>query len=106
MTERCKPEYTGFAAEVHEKLRQAAEEFARQRADDAISRAYVEAHKIAEQGVIGVAIHVSTEIADHLRSRATLPAESRVETMFGFPLVVEENARPDHVSVRTITVIS
>ena len=81
-----------------------------EKTDDAIRRAYVEAHKIAREGIVGVAIHISTEVADYLKAFATIPNDSTflgtIHTLWGFPLVIEEHARPEHVSVRTVLVIA
>jgi hypothetical protein len=78
--------------------------------NNAIAQAYVEAHRIAADGVVGVAIHVSTEIGDYLKALATFPVDDgflgRIHTLWGFPLVIEEHARPEHVSVRTVLVIA
>lgn len=81
--------------------------------DRALATAYKEALD-ALNASASVAIHVGPAVAEHMRSLCTLPSEQKgsavimaghLATMWSFPLVVEEHARPEHVSVRTVKVI-
>jgi hypothetical protein len=57
-----------------------------------------------------VAIHVGQEVWDYLKSLAVeqsldgLPCSTA--RFAGFPLILEEGARPEHISVRVTTVIA
>lgn len=85
--------------------------------DEALDRAFATAYQQAleaSHASANVAIHLGTAAAEALRARCTLPSERKgsviimaghLATMWGFPVVVEEHARPEHVSVRTVKVI-
>lgn len=60
-----------------------------------------------------VAIHVGPEVWDYLRSMAAsysgmipAPTPELVNRLWGYPLILEEDGRPEHISVRATTVIA
>lgn len=82
------------------------------RHQNAITVAYGEAYR-AGCNSARVAIHVGQEVWDYLRSLATnvsgmsLPlSPESISRLWGYPLILEEDERPGHVSVRTIKVIA
>lgn len=78
-----------------------------------VARAYqraCEANNLRGGG--SVAIHVGTDVYEWLREQATIEDKDpetfgqSIGKLWGFPLVHEQYARPEHISVRVVTVIA
>lgn len=83
------------------------------RFDDKLRTAYATA-MAAMHSSGSVQIHVGTEVAEYLRSLVRAELNGVVQewaipaqrTMWGFPVVIDENARPESITVHVVQVIA